>query len=689
MRSVLLFISCSMAFAAQPFTLEQVMSRPFPESLTAAPAGGGLAWLVNAKGARNVWTASPPSYKGRQATAYTQDDGQAINELAWTPEGKTLIYVRGGDFDRNAEAPNPRSNPEGVEQAVYAVPIAGGEPRRLGEGRAPAVSPKGDRVAFLNKGQIWWVALAGSEKPAQAVHARGDAHSLRWSPDGAHLAFVSNRGNHSYIGVYDPAAKALRYLDPSVDLDSEPVWSPDSRQIAYVRSASSQDATRFGPKRAGQPWSIRIADVASGAGHQVWRAEEGRGSLFHAVIAENQLMWGAGDRLVFPWEREGWVHLYSVPASGGAATTLTPGDFEVEYVSLAPGGKDVLYSSNQGDIDRRHIWKVAVAGGVPTPLTSGASIEWSPVMTSDREAVAFLRSEARKPGHAAIQIGAAPAKDLAPETIRAEFPENALVVPEPVMISAADGMAIHTQVFLPPDHKAGVKYPAVVFFHGGSRRQMLLGWHPMYYYNNCYAMNQYMANQGYIVLSVNYRSGIGYGLDFREAKDYGATGASEYNDVMGAGLYLRNRPDVDPARIGIWGGSYGGYLTALGLSRASDLFAAGVDIHGVHDWNVVTRNFNSSYDPQRNPDMARIAYESSPMASVKNWRSPVLLIHGDDDRNVPFSETVTLVEALRKQHVPFEQLIFPDEVHDFLEHSRWLDAYHAAADFFRKHLGKS
>ena len=617
MRTVLLLISCSVAFAAQPFTLEQVMSRPFPESLTAAPAGGGLAWVVNARGARNVWTASPPSYKGRQATAYTQDDGQDINELAWTPDGKTLIYVRGGDFERTAEAPNPRSNPEGVEQALYAVPMGGGEPRRLGEGRAPAVSPKGDRVAFLNKGQIWWVALAGGEKPAQAIHARGDARSLRWSPDGARLAFVSDRGNHSYIGVYDPAAKSLRYLDPSVDLDSEPVWSPDSKQIAYVRSAASQDAIRFGPKRAGQPWSIRIADVATGAGRQVWRAEEGRGSLFHAVVAENQLMWGAGDRLVFPWERDGWVHLYSVAVSGGMAAPLTPGEFEVEYVSLAPGGKDVLYSSNQGDIDRRHIWKVAVSGGAPTAVTSGASIEWSPVMTSDREAVAFLRSEARKPGHAAIQVGSAPAKELAPETIPADFPEKALVTPEPVMISAADGLAIHTQVFLPPDHKPGVKYPAVAFFHGGSRRQMLLGWHHMYYYNNCYAMNQYLASQGYIVLSVNYRSGIGYGLDFREAKDYGATGASEYNDVMGAGLYLRNRPDVDPARIGLWGGSYGGYLTALGLARASDLFAAGVDLHGVHDWNVTTRIYSPSYDPQRNPEAARIAYESSPMSSVK------------------------------------------------------------------------
>ena len=209
---------------------------------------------------------------------------------------------------------------------------------------------------------------------------------------------------------------------------------------------------------------------------------------------------------------------------------------------------------------------------------------------------------------------------------------------------------------------------------------MLLGWHYMDYYNNAYAMNQYLASLGYIVLSVNYRSGIGYGLDFREALNYGATGASEFNDVLGAGLYLRGRPDVDPKRIGLWGGSYGGYLTALGLARASDLFAAGVDFHGVHDWTDVC---STSYGLHRRmPHAARIAFESSPLASVSTWRSPVLLIHGDDDRNVPFHQTVALVEALRKQGVEFQELIFPDEIHGFLTEKRWLQAYHAAADFW-------
>jgi dipeptidyl aminopeptidase/acylaminoacyl peptidase len=216
---------------------------------------------------------------------------------------------------------------------------------------------------------------------------------------------------------------------------------------------------------------------------------------------------------------------------------------------------------------------------------------------------------------------------------------------------------------------------------------MLLGFHYGAYYHNAYALNQYLAAKGYVVLSVNYRSGIGYGLEFREALNYGATGASEFHDVVGAGLYLRSRADVDPDRIGLWGGSYGGYLTALGLARASDLFAAGVDIHGVHDWNVVVNNFVPSYDASKRQDFARLAYESSPMAHVDGWRSPVLVIHGDDDRNVPFSETVDLVEALRARGVEVEQLIFPDEVHSFLLHENWLRAYRATAEFFDRKLG--
>jgi dipeptidyl aminopeptidase/acylaminoacyl peptidase len=217
---------------------------------------------------------------------------------------------------------------------------------------------------------------------------------------------------------------------------------------------------------------------------------------------------------------------------------------------------------------------------------------------------------------------------------------------------------------------------------------MLLGFHLRGYYHNAYALNQWLAARGYVVLSLNYRSGTGYGLDFREAEAYGASGASEVRDVLGAGLWLAAHPRVDPERIGLWGGSYGGFLTAQGLVHAPDLFAAGVDIHGVHDWNEGIQNFVPSYEPAHRPELAERAFQASPLAHVDRWEDPVLLIHGDDDRNVRFSETVTLVRELRERGVPHEVLVFPDEVHGFLLHRSWVAAYEATAAWFDRWLGR-
>src|ERR1700722_2519258 len=678
-----LLFACSLAFSASParFSLEQVLSAPFPSELTAAPKGGAVAWVLNEHGARNVWIADAPAYSGRRLTNYHDDDGQEIAQLTWTPDGRSLLFVRGGDFEEHRDNPNPASLPQGAEQAIW-IALSGNAPRKIPEGSNPAVSPNGDRMVFLRKNEIWSIPLDDNAKPSQLIHAKGEAGQLRWSPDGSKLAFVSTRGDHAFIAVYNVGAQSITYLDPRVDRDSEPVWSPDSKQIAFIRVPASPLA--FGPRRsASRPWSIRIANADSGNGSELWHASDGPGSVFRDMDAGSQLFWGAGDRIVFPWERTGWLHLYSISTHGDVPKPLNvPGDFEIEHASLSADRRTVLFSSNENDADRRHLWRVSVLGENPMSLTPGAGIEWSPVETGDGAALAMLRSDAKNPARASIKIGAAEVRDLAPTSIPADFPASSLIAPQPVILSAADGMRIHGQLFLPPDAAANQKRPALVFFHGGSRRQMLLGWHYMDYYNNSYAMNQYLASIGYVVLSVNYRSGIGYGLDFREALNYGSTGASEFNDVLGAGLYLRSRPDFDPKRIALWGGSYGGYLTALGLARASNLFAAGVDFHGVHDWSAELTSDGITQDTAT----ARLAFESSPLASVGTWRSPVLLIHGDDDRNVPFHQTVALVEALRKQGVEFQELIFPDEVHGFLTEKRWLQAYHAAADFLEKHL---
>ncbi|HEY6465655.1 MAG TPA: prolyl oligopeptidase family serine peptidase [Candidatus Acidoferrales bacterium] len=677
-----------------PFTIEQVLSAPFPTELIAAPAKGRFAWGFNAEGKRSVWIAEAASdgrgYTSRPIANYPQDDGQDIGELTWAPDASAVVYVRGGDFDYpGKEYPNPSAMAEGTEQDVWAAFVSGGDPKKIGEGHDPAVSPRDSAVAYVLKGEIWLGSLNGTGKSEQLIHEHGDNGSLRWSPDGGSIAFVSSRGDHSFIGVYSVSAKTVTYLDPSTDDDQEPVWSPDSTKVAFIR-IPSQKSTAFErfSQRTGPPWSIRVANVSTGGGREVWRAAAGTGSVFHGVAAHDQLLWCDGDRIVFPWEHDGWTHLYSVPVSGGAAVLMTPGDFEVDRVSLSLDRKTIVFSSNQGDLDRRHVWRVALDGTRPEQVTSGTGIETEPAIASDNQTIAVLRSDARSPMRPAIVEDANKIQDQAADQIPSDFPANSLIAPQAVIFPAADGMQIHGQIFLPQGSNAGDRHAAVVFVHGGSRRQMLLGWNSMSYYSNAYGLNEYLASRGYVVLSVNYRSGTGYGLNFREALNYGPNGASEFNDVLGAGTYLRSRSDVDPKRIGIWGGSYGGYLTALALARASDMFAAGVDFHGVHDWNIGNRIDTAPDDPGAATKAARVAYDSSPMSSVTTWRSPVLLIQGDDDRNVEFSQTVQLAGALRKQGVPYEELVFPDEIHDFLLHKTWIAAYKATADFFNRHLAQ-
>jgi dipeptidyl aminopeptidase/acylaminoacyl peptidase len=756
----------NMARAQQPFTLKQVLSAPYATSLTAAPVGARFAWVEDAEGVHNLWVggANEPA---RQLTHYMDDDAQDISSLVWTPDGQAIAYIYGASNGASGRPANPAHLQRSTALRLIVQPLdAAAKPFDIPNARAPLFLPDGRGVLFLREGKVWAAELgaAGISGEHQLVYDRGSAGSLTLSPDGKLLAFVSSRRSseqsRSFLGLYDFAAKSLRFVAPSTERDFAPAFSPDGKQLAWLRGPITEPAEFVNERVSGNPWSIQMADVGTLAARTVFMPEANKpGSVLpHLATGGANVRWVADGKLIFFSEADGWVHLYSLdPADGKIPTLLTPGKGEVEDVSLSPDSSRVFWASNtaetlmaygglssclgpimgleMADTERRHIFSLDLTKPAPLKtdvlasdfqkLTNGEGIETHPVALSDGSVVA-LASDAFVPMHPVYVKKDGVLTSVLPSWLPKSYPEkHQFVFPEDVSFLFNDRLQrvgvnagharpaklprVHGQLFLPgatpvdeakkfepacnghrntPPEKNPKKRPAIIFVHGGPRRQMLLGYPAMDYYSNGYAMNQYLTSRGFVVLSVNYRSGIGYGLDFRQSERQGAAGAAEYNDVLAAVRYLRGRADVDASRIGIWGGSYGGYLTALALARNSDMFAAGVDFHGVHEWSLED---NAPSDWLRGPIGERpkieaLAHASSPMADIDKWRSPVLLIHGDDDPEVAYAQTPLLADALRARKVPVEEMVFPDEVHGFLLHKDWLAAYEAEAAFFERVL---
>jgi dipeptidyl aminopeptidase/acylaminoacyl peptidase len=761
---------------AKPFTLQQVMSAPYANQLTPAPVGNLFAWVEDAEGHHNLWLGGNDT-PARQLTHYTEDDGQDITRPAWAPDASAIAYTYGAPNGADGKPANPAHLQRATPLTVIIQPLVPeAKPITIGEGRNPLYSHDGKSLYFIRDGQIWLAELSslpkncrldrsttassscavesgvpgerslldGVQRPAspgspqnptprQLVFDRGSASSLTLSPDGNTLAFISrrrelNQPSHTFLALFDLRTHTLNFPAPSTGNDSAPAFSPDGKQLAWLR-APFTDTPEFALNRtSANPWSIQLLDLATNTTRTAYSPEPNKpGSVLPIPDDEAPyLMWDYADNILFYSETDGWNHLYWVYSKAALPPhPIVYGPFEVEGAIMTPdrrrvifsiGGAEartsppVTWSAQVGDIatpDIRRVVEVDLTGTpsiFATPISAPRDMGTHPQIASDRT-VAVLTSTASSPTQPAILQSTGNIKSLMPGEIVEKSIANSLVKPKQVIFPSTDNLQIHGQFFCashcqPERYERTTssevtKHPAIVFLHGGPRRQMLLGYPAMEYYSNAYAMNQYLTSRGFIVLSVNYRCGIGYGLNFRQCDHEGATGAAEYNDVLAAAAYLRTRPDVDPKRIGLWGGSYGGYLTALALARNSDIFAAGVDLHGVHDWNLEDnagdwkRGSNAEQDA-----IAAKALASSPLADLSKWHSPILLIHGDNDPSVAYAQTPLLADALRArnstlpkdQQIDVQELIFPDEVHEFLLHKDWLAAYTAAAAFFERVL---
>jgi dipeptidyl-peptidase-4 len=670
------------------FTLDQVLSPPYPHGLVSAKNADRIAWVFYSRGERNVWTAAAPDFKPVNLTGYARDEVFEIPEVQITDDGKTVVFVKGGRPNSEGWVTNSRSDPDGMEQAIWAVRTDSGQLWRVAAGSNPVLSPDGQWILIVKDGLIYSAPLippsvpSAIPEPELLFKAAGQNGSPRWSPDSTQIAFVTRRNDHSFIGIFDTIKRKIKWIAPSVERDSDPLWTADGTKLVFQRRPGLQFGApafrgywRRGPVSDVALW---LFDVEKGTAEQIWQFPEEEPRFYSFRNFEVT----ANDSILFTAEHDNWNHVFSMPLSGGDPVDLTPGEAFVEHLGLSSDGKVLFFSSNLADIHGRHIWKVPTDGSESAvQLTKENTIGTYPVALASGDKVAFLYATALHP----TSIAAVPAQGgeievIAPETLPAEYPMDELVVPELVTVKAPDGLEIPCQLFLPKDAKPGDNRPGVVYTHGGPIRQMLLGWHYMEFYSEAYGINQYFANNGYVVISINYRSGIGYGRSFREAQDTGAQGAAEYQDVVAGAKYLQSRPEVDPEKIGKWGLSYGGLLTAMSLARNSDIFKVGVDMAGVHDWSQRGR---------LSEEQRKLARESSPVAFIDTWISPVLFIHGDDDRNVDFQQTTDLVQKLRaKGDVHIELMIAPDEPHEFLLYKNRLEAYNRTFEFINRFIGK-
>lgn len=588
----------------------------------------------------------------------------------------------------------PVLSPDGRELAftsdgqIRILPADGGWPVLLtttaGGKNGLNWSGDGRSLAYAGQGGIWVVDAGGgvprrlTNHPAGAGDPRtaGD-RSPRWSPRGTWILFETGRFGSNDLMLVSADGKRTTVLVDSAADESAAAWSPDGERVAYVERA---------PDHFSGVLKVVEIDATTGLprgeGREIYRAPTDRGGGWQI----REPAWSPdGSTLAVVLQDSGWDKIYLVPAHGGSPKPLTSGEGEDSSPIFSPDGRTIAFTSNRGSREERHIWLVSLDDRTPRRLTTAQSCtEASPQWSRDGKQIFFLRNSPLEPANlfVAAAAGASEPRRLT-RTLPRNFEAAKFQMPEVVRYKSADGLEIAAMLYKPQNHVPGRRYPTVLWIHGGPEGQDGFSWDP-------WAL--FLSQEGFLVLEPNYRGSTGYGEKFRNL-NVEDSGGGELDDVVAGARYLVDAGLADGKRLGIGGGSHGGTMVAYAITKHPDLFKVALELYGVVDRGTYNERTNRNAavrwmmkmggTPEEKPEVYRRA---NALADAAKIVTPVLVMHGEDDPQVPPYESAQFVAALKKHGKVHTYVTYPKEGHGFSQREHRLDAWGKQLAFLRKYL---